>query len=166
MFEIGDLALVSLDDAGIGRVHDPCQQRLYMLFDGCDLPLGGRDRVFGLREPLIPGLAESFIGSFRDELLNETLFSTLAEARTQIIAWKEDSIASTVQSSALPSRTAASGRFGVTTDESGTNLPNRDCYIKPMVDGTPCLKPGAGRCNACRSLAVTDWPPRAGSSAG
>lgn len=32
---------------------------------------------------------ESFNGSFRDELLNETLFSTLAEARTQITAWKE-----------------------------------------------------------------------------
>ena len=33
---------------------------------------------------------ESFNGSFRDELLNETLFSTLAEARTKITVWKED----------------------------------------------------------------------------
>ena len=33
---------------------------------------------------------ESFNGSFRDELLNETLFSTLEEARTKITEWKED----------------------------------------------------------------------------
>ena len=33
---------------------------------------------------------ESFNGSFRDELLNETLFSTLSEAREKITAWKED----------------------------------------------------------------------------
>ena len=40
-------------------------------------------------KPTQNAFAESFIGSFRDELLNETLFSTLAEARTQITAWKE-----------------------------------------------------------------------------
>ena len=34
--------------------------------------------------------AESFNGSFRDELLNETLFSSLAEAREKIAAWKAD----------------------------------------------------------------------------
>jgi putative transposase len=33
---------------------------------------------------------ESFSGRLHDELLNETLFSTLAEARTRIAAWKED----------------------------------------------------------------------------
>ena len=33
---------------------------------------------------------ESFNGSFRDELLNETLFSSLPEAREKIDAWKED----------------------------------------------------------------------------
>jgi putative transposase len=33
---------------------------------------------------------ESFNGSFRDELLNETLFSSLTEAREKITAWKED----------------------------------------------------------------------------
>ena len=32
---------------------------------------------------------ESFNGSFRDELLNDTLFSSLAEAREKITAWKE-----------------------------------------------------------------------------
>ena len=33
---------------------------------------------------------ESFNGSFRDELLNETLLSSLAEAREKITACKED----------------------------------------------------------------------------
>ena len=33
---------------------------------------------------------ESFNGSFRDGLLNETLFSSLVEAREKITAWKED----------------------------------------------------------------------------
>jgi putative transposase len=33
---------------------------------------------------------ESFNGSFRDECLNETLFSSLADARTMITKWKED----------------------------------------------------------------------------
>lgn len=33
---------------------------------------------------------ESFNGSFRDECLNETLYSSLSEARSQITAWKED----------------------------------------------------------------------------
>ena len=36
------------------------------------------------------GFIESFNGSFRDELLNETLFSSLAKAREKITAWKED----------------------------------------------------------------------------
>ncbi|GLS40648.1 hypothetical protein GCM10010869_62450 [Mesorhizobium tianshanense] len=33
---------------------------------------------------------ESFNGRFRDECLNDTLFSTLAEARSAITSWKED----------------------------------------------------------------------------
>jgi hypothetical protein len=36
------------------------------------------------------GFIESFNGRFRDEFLNEVLFSTLADARTQIAIWKED----------------------------------------------------------------------------
>lgn len=35
------------------------------------------------------GFIESFNGSFRDECLNETLFSTLGQARTTNAAWKE-----------------------------------------------------------------------------
>lgn len=36
------------------------------------------------------GFVESFNGSFRDECLNETLFSWLPEARAAITTWKED----------------------------------------------------------------------------
>lgn len=41
-------------------------------------------------KPMQNGFIESFNGRFRDEFLNEVLFSTLADARTQIAAWKED----------------------------------------------------------------------------
>ena len=41
-------------------------------------------------KPMQNGFVESFNGSFRDECLNETLFSTLAQAREQINEWKED----------------------------------------------------------------------------
>lgn len=41
-------------------------------------------------KPMQNGFIESFNGRFRDEFLNEVLFSTLVDARTQIAAWKED----------------------------------------------------------------------------
>ncbi|MEM9592064.1 MAG: IS3 family transposase [Pseudomonadota bacterium] len=41
-------------------------------------------------QPMQNAFVESFNGGFRDELLNETLFSSLAEAREKITAWKED----------------------------------------------------------------------------
>lgn len=41
-------------------------------------------------KPIQSGFAESFNGSFRDECLNETLFSSLTQARAEITAWKED----------------------------------------------------------------------------
>lgn len=41
-------------------------------------------------KPMQNGFVESFNGSFRDECLNETLFSSLPQAREQISAWKED----------------------------------------------------------------------------
>lgn len=41
-------------------------------------------------KPMQNGFVESFNGSFRNECLNETLFSSLTEAGTQITAWKED----------------------------------------------------------------------------
>lgn len=41
-------------------------------------------------KPMQNGFVESFNGSFRDECLNETLFSSLPNAREQINEWKED----------------------------------------------------------------------------
>ena len=41
-------------------------------------------------KPMQNGFVESFNGSFRDECLNETLFSSLTEARRKIKIWKED----------------------------------------------------------------------------
>jgi putative transposase len=41
-------------------------------------------------KPMQNGFIESFNGRFRDEFLNEMLFTTLTDARTQIAAWKED----------------------------------------------------------------------------
>ncbi|MBJ6988416.1 transposase family protein [Devosia sp. MC521] len=41
-------------------------------------------------KPMQNGFIESFNGSFRDECLNEILFSSLAEARTRTSEWKDD----------------------------------------------------------------------------
>jgi putative transposase len=41
-------------------------------------------------KPQQNAFAESFIGRLRDELLNETLFSTLNQARAALAAWRED----------------------------------------------------------------------------
>ena len=41
-------------------------------------------------KPMQNGFIESFNGRFRDEFLNEVLFSTLTDARNQIATWKED----------------------------------------------------------------------------
>lgn len=41
-------------------------------------------------KPMQNAFIESFNGSFRDECLNETLFSSLTQARQKIIEWKED----------------------------------------------------------------------------
>ncbi len=41
-------------------------------------------------KPTQNAFIESFNGSFRDECLNETLFSSLADARSEVTKWKED----------------------------------------------------------------------------
>ena len=41
-------------------------------------------------KPMQNGFIESFNGRFRDELLNETLFSSLEAARQKIRAWQHD----------------------------------------------------------------------------
>lgn len=46
--------------------------------------------TIALGKPMQNDFVESFNGRFRDECLNETLFSSLTQARTAITAWKED----------------------------------------------------------------------------
>ena len=41
-------------------------------------------------KPMQNGFVESFNGRLRDELLNETLFSSLGEARHEIALWQHD----------------------------------------------------------------------------
>ena len=41
-------------------------------------------------KPMQHGFCESFNGRMRDELLNETLFLSLAHARVEIAAWVDD----------------------------------------------------------------------------
>ena len=41
-------------------------------------------------KPMQNGFVESFNGRLRDECLNETLFSSLTQARAEITAWKDD----------------------------------------------------------------------------
>ncbi len=41
-------------------------------------------------KPMQNGFVESFNGRFRDELLNEALFSSLRDAREQLRAWQDD----------------------------------------------------------------------------
>ena len=41
-------------------------------------------------KPVQNAFAESFIGRLRDELLNETLFRSLAHARSMLAAWRAD----------------------------------------------------------------------------
>ncbi len=43
-------------------------------------------------KPMQNGFVESFNGSFRDECLNETLFSSLTQARIEIAAWKVSAV--------------------------------------------------------------------------
>src|SRR5579863_5716652 len=41
-------------------------------------------------KPQQNGFSESFNGKLRDELLNETLFNSLSDARTQLEDWRRD----------------------------------------------------------------------------
>lgn len=41
-------------------------------------------------KPQQNAFVESFIGRLRDECLNETLFSSLTEARTVLASWRDD----------------------------------------------------------------------------
>jgi len=52
--------------------------------------------------PMQNGYVESFNGRMRDELLNETLFTSLAHARVKIAAWVEDYNGDRTHPSATP----------------------------------------------------------------
>jgi putative transposase len=43
-----------------------------------------------LGKPQQNAFVESFNGRLRDELLNETLFTSLSQARSTLAAWKQD----------------------------------------------------------------------------
>ena len=45
-------------------------------------------------KPTQNAFVESFNGKLRDELLNETLFTSLAQARAVLSAWKDDTTTS------------------------------------------------------------------------
>nr|WP_320144703.1 transposase [uncultured Cohaesibacter sp.] len=53
-------------------------------------PHSQRLQAIACRATMQNGLVESFNGSFSEECLNETLFSSLAQARHEIKAWKDD----------------------------------------------------------------------------
>ncbi len=58
-------------------------------------------------KPMQNGFIESFNGRLRDELLNETLFTSLAQARVSIAMWRSDY---KHRPAALPDRLADTGR--------------------------------------------------------
>lgn len=56
----------------------------------CTPPWQWKHSSRSLKNSCSPRLAESFNGRLRDECLNETLFSSLWEARNLLAAWRED----------------------------------------------------------------------------
>jgi putative transposase len=86
-------------------------------------------------KPMQNGFVESFNGSFRDELLNETLFSTLAEARTKITAWKED-YNRTRPHSSLGNLTPEEFAMKIETGKEGRMRPEK----APMTDSPNCWR--------------------------
>ncbi len=53
-------------------------------------PAQGRLTLHRPGKPQQNGFSESFNGNLRDELLNETLFGSLADARAKLAAWRRD----------------------------------------------------------------------------
>ena len=63
-------------------------------------------------KPVQNGFCESFNGRMRDELLNETLFLSLAHARVEIAAWVEDYNRERPHSSGLSGISCVGGHNG------------------------------------------------------
>jgi putative transposase len=82
------------------RVAITCRQHLFPTCYGSEftsnaiLAWADQNRVewhyIAPGKPMQNGFIESFNGRFRDECLNDTLFSTLSQARSAINSWKDD----------------------------------------------------------------------------
>ena len=93
------------------------------------------------------GFIESFNGRLRDELLNETLFSTLHQARTALATWRAD-YNNTRPHSQLGWRTP--NEFAKTFPRRGTALRNPTSSA-PSPAATPALRGKSNRPNELQS---------------
>jgi putative transposase len=93
------------------------------------------------------GFIESFNGRLRDELLNETPFSTLDQARIALAIWRVDYNNSRPHSQ-LGWRTPT--EFAKTFPRRGTALRNPTNYA-PSPDATPALRGKSNRPNKLQS---------------
>lgn len=82
-----------------GRGHRPTWSAKYrgqrswrgILPDGDPVPVPTHDwHCIAPGKPMRTGFIDSFNGRFRDEILNEALFSNLGDARVQIADWQDD----------------------------------------------------------------------------
>jgi len=85
-------------------------------------------------KPQQNGFSESFNGKLRDELLNETLFSSLADARAKLAAWRRDFNHVRPHSSLGYSTPAEYA--GVLCGETGRRAANPDHFARrPLASG-------------------------------
>ena len=98
-------------------------------------------------KPMQNGFIESFNGRLRDELLNETLFSTLDQARMALAIWRADYNNSRPHSQ-LGWRTPT--EFAKTFPRRGTALRNPTSYA-PSPAATPALRGKPNRPNELQS---------------
>ena len=89
-----------------------------------------------LGKPMQNGFIESFNGRLRDELLNETLFSTIDQARMALATWRAD-YNNTRPHSQLGWRTP--NEFAKTFPHRGTALRNPTSSA-PSPDATTALR--------------------------
>ena len=76
--------------------------------------------AFAPGKPTQNAFIESFNGRLRDELLNETLFTSLAQVRAVLASWKDDYKISAAQCAGQPHahRICRSQGFPTTTERS------------------------------------------------
>ena len=98
-------------------------------------------------KPMPNGFIESFNGRLRDELLNETLFSTLDQARMALATWRADYNNSRPHSQ-LGWRTPT--EFAKTFPHRGTALRNPTSSA-PSPDATTVIRGKSNRPNELQS---------------